>query len=146
MVVRVPLDKMVLAYVRNQLGSGPVVINTRSSISMVLFEFFRPRNNSDTNVPCGKYYLEVKLPALFITQGKTYIGIKEIRAFETIMRTRCEEHLIEMVYQCKYRNRIKYKEAVLYAHRNLGLDEEILPYQTLWKRVQRHRQRLENRK
>ena len=142
------MDPQVIEYVQGQLGSDPIEYDPRCFISLSLFHLFRCRRKDDVNVAYRDVYLEVKLPSLFLREGRTYIGYDEIRAFEMIMRSSFEERIIDTICERLVRyttpgKKTKYKEAVLYAHQKFGLSEEILPYQTLWKRVQRYRESME---
>lgn len=149
MVKKIPMDKLVVDYIEGQLGSDPIVFDPKSYISLTLFSLFRKRKSNEDAVYPGKSNITVVLPGLFIKQQRTYISKEEIKVFEQIIRASFEERIIETIYErlCHKHESgksIKYQDAVQYAHAKFGLSHEILSYQTLWKRVQRHKSMMQN--
>jgi hypothetical protein len=61
MVRKLPMDKVVIEYVQGQIGSDPISFDSKSYISLTLFQLFRHRRNTDVHVPPGMNFLKVPI-------------------------------------------------------------------------------------
>jgi hypothetical protein len=145
MIIKVPMDKVVVAYVQAQLGLEPIKFNTKSHLCFLLFTQLRNRTKQDVNVAPGAHFLELVVPDLFLGQGKTYISYESIGGVEDAIKDLIKERITELVFNSKCKEGVKYKEAMLRAQHQIGVKDEIMSYETLKKRIQRLRVSLESR-
>lgn len=144
MIIQIPLDPQVVAYIQAERGTDPLVYSPKDPLIMTAFIFFRCRiKPRDPIVDPGSSFIEVKISDLLLKQGKTYFSKEAAEEFERIVRRQMEERFVETVVLRRQSPSTKFQDAVRFAMLKFGLTEDLLPYDTLYKRVQRYDQRMQ---
>lgn len=144
MIRRIPLSPSSVNYIVSQCGTNPIQFRYKDHISAMIFPCFTTKSlGGRVRKPTSAdSYVEVVVPNEYIKKGRTYFTDESVQALDLAIEDLVKKRFDHEVW-AKVQTGMKLKTAILLCREVFLLTEQDLPYDTIQKRIYRHKKRLE---